>query len=309
MSWRKLGCLNFDEPADATGFTHAALPIYHDGWLYYSARDSANRAHIFRGRLDLSTCGVSEVSGPLLSPGELGAFDDAGVTTSCIVDFAGRIGLFYTGWMLGRSVPFYFAVGLALSEDAGRTFHRVAQSPCFDRNPVDPLLLASPSVQFAGGQWRMWYVSGLRWAPQADGALRHYYHIRYAESDDARAWRATGRVCVDFAAPHEYAFGRPCVLQHGAGFEMWYCYRAAIEGRAGFAQPVDAYRLGFATSPDGLTWTRRDAEAGLTVSAAGWDSEMIAYPYVFEQDSRRYLLYNGNGYGRTGIGLAVWVPA
>jgi hypothetical protein len=68
---------------------------------------------------------------------------------------------------------------------------------------------------------------------------------------------------------------------------------------------VDAYRAGYATSRDGLTWERRDAEAGIDVSDDGWDSEMIAYPHVFEHAGRTYMLYNGNGYGKTGIGLAL----
>jgi len=32
---------------------------------------------------------------------------------------------------------------------------------------------------------------------------------------------------------------------------------------------------------------------------------MIEYPYVFEHKGERYMLYNGNGYGKTGIGIAV----
>jgi hypothetical protein len=35
---------------------------------------------------------------------------------------------------------------------------------------------------------------------------------------------------------------------------------------------------------------------------------MIEYPCVFDHDRRRYMLYNGNDYGRTGIGLAVLEP-
>ncbi len=31
---------------------------------------------------------------------------------------------------------------------------------------------------------------------------------------------------------------------------------------------------------------------------------MLAYPAVFERGQLKYLLYNGNGYGRTGIGYA-----
>ena len=43
----------------------------------------------------------------------------------------------------------------------------------------------------------------------------------------------------------------------------------------------------------------------LDISPNGWDSEMICYPYVFDHGSNRYMLYNGNGYGKTGFGLAV----
>ena len=44
---------------------------------------------------------------------------------------------------------------------------------------------------------------------------------------------------------------------------------------------------------------------GIDVSKNGWDSEMICYPYVFDHKGKRYMLYNGNGYGKTGFGLAV----
>jgi hypothetical protein len=74
---------------------------------------------------------------------------------------------------------------------------------------------------------------------------------------------------------------------------MWYSYRG------------ESYRIGYAESHDGIQWTRRDEEAGIEVSDGGWDSEMICYPCVFDHEGQRYMLYNGNGYGKTGIGLAV----
>ena len=40
--------------------------------------------------------------------------------------------------------------------------------------------------------------------------------------------------------------------------------------------------------------------------ARGGDSEMIEYPFVFDHDGQRFMLYNGNGYGRSGFGVAVW---
>ncbi len=56
---------------------------------------------------------------------------------------------------------------------------------------------------------------------------------------------------------------------------------------------------------DGLHWVRSDQDAGIDASESGWDSEMIEYTYVFTHKGTKYMLYNGNGYGTDGIGLAV----
>jgi hypothetical protein len=73
---------------------------------------------------------------------------------------------------------------------------------------------------------------------------------------------------------------------------MWYSCRGK------------SYRIGYAESEDGRQWQRLDALAGIDVSPSGWDSEMIEYPFVFDHNGQRYMLYNGNGYGKTGFGLA-----
>ena len=138
----------------------------------------------------------------------------------------------------------------------------------------------------------MWYVSGTGWKPGAQRA-EHRYHIQYAESGDGVRWRSDGRVCITYAAPDEHSFARPCVVRGGVGYRMWYSFRG------------DRYRIGYAESADGLAWERRDHEAGIEAAAAGWDSEMICYPCVFARSGREFMLYNGNDYGRTGIGLAV----
>ena len=48
-----------------------------------------------------------------------------------------------------------------------------------------------------------------------------------------------------------------------------------------------------------------DQRAGLERSADGWDKDMVAYPFVYQYGNRWYMLYNGNGFGRTGFGYAV----
>ena len=65
------------------------------------------------------------------------------------------------------------------------------------------------------------------------------------------------------------------------------------------------YRIGYAKSEDALNWVRCDENAGIGISAKGWDSEMVSYPHVFELNGCIYLLYLGNQVGREGFGLAV----
>jgi len=138
--------------------------------------------------------------------------------------------------------------------------------------------------------WRMWYASGIKWSRESGGLLSHY-HIKYAESDDGVSWRRDGRVCLDFAGPDETNIARLWIVRDTDRYRGWFS-----SGRA-------SYRIGYAESPDALTWTRLDP--GITPSAAGWDSEQQAYPAVVRHGDQWFMFYNGNAYGRDGIGLAI----
>jgi hypothetical protein len=294
--WENRGLL-LPAPLSAPWATsHAALPhaeALPDGRarLYFSSRDTRGRSQIGRAELDLATGAEPRVGDePLLGPGPLGAFDDNGVTTSCLVRDGDRQLLYYTGWSLGVTVPFYLSVGCAVSRDGGETFSRASRAPILDRTEVDPFLTASPWVLVEGDLWRMWYVSGAGWS-LVEGSPQQRYHLKYAESRDGISWERNGVVCVDFRDEHEYAISRPCVVKDRDRYRMWFSARG------------DAYRVGYAESEDGIRWERKDELAGLE-SSGDWDSEMQAYPAVFDHEGTRLLFYNGNGYGRTGIGWA-----
>jgi hypothetical protein len=278
--------------------THAALPVaearggHHR--VYWSGRDRQGRARVAYCDVDLTRPGqvLGASARPVLDLGPLGAFDDSGVTSSSLVNHEGRRYLYYTGWSLGVTVPFYLFAGLAISDDDGATFRRASRAPILPRSDADPFLTASPFVLVEDGRGRMWYVSASEWRPEGE-TVKHYYDIRHAESVDGVRWRPTGHVCITYAREDEHAFSRPFVLHEGGVYRMWYAVRGA------------RYRLGYAESKDGLSWTRQDERAGLEPAASGFDSEMLCYPWLVDHGGQRYLLYNGNGYGRTGIGLAV----
>ena len=264
--------------------------------VFFSARDERGRAQIGSADVDLDAPHSWTVSAtPVVAVGPLGGFDDSGVVSSCLVAHGGRKFLFYTGWSLGVTVPFYLNVGLACSDDGGASYQRVSDAPLLDRNEVDPFLIASPWIIIERDLWRMWYVSATCWVMK-DGRPLHKYHIRYAESGDGLRWRREGVVCIDFKSDDEFAIARPCVIKDRDVYRMWYAYRGSN------------YRIGYAESRDGISWRRLDDDVRIDVSSDGWDSQMIEYPCVFDVGTRRVMLYNGNDYGRTGIGLAEWEP-
>lgn len=295
--WRRLGRLGLDTSRAAWAATHAALPVIEpleaDRFaVYLSLRDGEGRARIGRTILTMSDAPRLDAldPDPVLDLGTLGAFDDSGVTTSCLVRWGSERLLYYTGWSRGVTVPFYLTASVAISTNGG-PFERWSLAPLLERTAVDPFLTASPFVLVGHGRWRMWYVSATEWRDEGSGP-RHYYHIRYAESDNGIAWRRDGQVSVDYATADEHAFARPWVMQDEDRYRMWFAVRG------------DRYRIALADSQDGLTWTRRE-ELGMNAGDADWESEMVEYPCVFDWNGRRYMLYNGNDYGRSGLGLAV----
>jgi hypothetical protein len=120
--------------------------------------------------------------------------------------------------------------------------------------------------------------------------------INFASSADGHYWNRESSV-VPYELGIAQAFSRPTVAHIAqGGYEMWFSYRSGTG---------EKYRIGYAVSKDGKAWKLALNDAGIGVSTNGWDSEMIEYPYVFDHKGQRYMLYNGNGNGKTGFGLAV----
>ncbi|WNV05381.1 hypothetical protein RP726_02960 [Candidatus Methylospira mobilis] len=298
MKWRKLGRVFCANGQRAWMRSHAAVPIAEaiEGGLYriyFSSRDSANRSHTGWIVIDLQQPQtLVELSAtPVLSPGGLGLFDDSGAMASWLTRAGNRRYMYYIGWNLGVTVPFRNALGLAISE-GGAPFVRYAAGAIIDRSLHEPHFCASCCVMKDGELWRIWYLSCTGWDLGQGGPV-HRYHIKYAESDDGIYWRREGHVAIDYGNENEIAISRPSVLRDADGWKMWYSHRGA------------SYRIGYAESVDGKHWLRQDHRAGIDVSLSGWDAEMIEYPFVFDHEGQRFMLYNGNDYGRSGFGLAV----
>lgn len=300
--WEKLGHLFAPDGSVPWMRTHAGVPFAErlDATrykIYFSARDGENRSLIGWIVVDMDNpAKILAISpNPLLALPGPGFFDEDGIMGCQVLELGGRKHLYYIGWNRGVTVPFRNAIGLAVSDDGGETFRRYAPGPIMDRSIHDPCFVASMCVAPHGEHYGMWYLSCFEWRAVA-GRLQHRYNIKYAHSKDGVLWQRDGLTAIDFRYPNEYAISVPRVVRHGDGLVMWYSFRAG---------PASAtYRIGFARSDDGREWHRLDEEVDLRPSDSGWDSEMICYPFLFEHDGTLYMLYNGNGYGRSGFGLA-----
>lgn len=296
--WRKLGVV-YRSPGDRYWLrSHAAVPIaeHIDGDLfkiYFSSRDGSNQSYTGYVVVDITRPKniLEQSESPVLSPGTLGAFDDSGAMATWLVAHKDTRFLYYIGWNLGVTVPFRNSIGLAISKN-GEPFRRCFDGPILDRTTVEPYFVASCCVLPGNDKWRMWYLSCTGWSTR-DGKPEHHYHIKYAESLDGIAWERRGLVAIDYLDASEYAISRPSVVRDWDRWRMWYSCRGS------------SYRIGYAESQDGVCWARHDSESGIDVSDSGWDSSMIEYPFVFDHEGSRYMLYNGNGFGKSGFGLAI----
>lgn len=307
MKWIKKGLIfkadnNYDWMQ-----THAQVPIAHRIGedrlrVYFGTRDKYKRT--VTTFIEVEADNPSNVlyvhDKPVLSLGKLGTFDDSGAMPSCIVNYNNKKYLYYIGWNVGVTVPYRNAIGLAFSEDNGLTFDRLYEGSIADRTHLEPYFTLTPYVIMDNGIWKMWYASSTGWIV-VNGKPEPLYQIKYAESRDGVQWIRDNITCIEYKFDGE-ANARPCVIKEEGIYRMWYCYRGSLDYRTSREQ---SYRIGYAESTDGLNWIRKDEDVGIDRSETGWDSAMIEYPYVYEHKGRKYMLYNGNGFGESGFGYAV----
>ncbi len=297
-AWVKHGVILKPDPDRYWMKSHVAVPtlehvqgdIYR---MYFCSRDASNRSHIGYSEFDIRnpTQMLQVTPEPVLGLGELGAFDDNGVTPTWVMEVDGKKFLYYVGWNMGTTVRMHLHVGLAISSDGGRTFQRHSRAPMLERISVDPLLTATLSILKEGDTYRMWYISGDSWF-ERNGETIPVYNIKYAESQDAVHWDRKGHVCIDYKDDDEHALARPCVIKEDGLYKMWFSHKGAD------------YRIGYAESTDGYEWKRMDEKVGLDVITSDFDSVMQEYAFVVVHGGTKYMFYNGNEYGKEGIGLA-----
>ena len=280
--------------------SHVANPlaVHLEGDVYrvfYSGRDSDNRSSVGSVDIDIVTRQVvAEEFSPRFLHGEPGTFYSHGVSIGNCYWAEGVQYMLFMGWQRPENAHWRGDIG-RLIVDANLSLLLDGLTHFMGVDSTDPLSLSYPWVLTdCEGEYpyRMWYGSTMTW-DAGNGEMVHA--INSAVSHDGHTWERRG-LALPYALGQAQAFSRPSVMRRVDGsYEMWFSYRS------GTGTP---YRIGYARSSNGDDWQLDLSNSGLDVSPSGWDSEMIEYPFVFDHKGSRHMLYNGNGFGATGFGLA-----
>ncbi len=287
--------------------SHAQVPvadILKDNIrIYYSTRDLFGRSNV--SYIEVEKTNPKKITyihnETLFELGDLGTFDDSGIMPSSIITIGNLKYLYYIGWTTRGTVPFQNAIGLAISYDGGRSFKKFSDGPIITVNSIEPYFSGTSYVLFENYIFKMWYLSCVKWE-KYDGKPEPIYNLKYAESLDGINWNQTGKVAIELLED-EGGLVSASVFKKDGKYKMWFGKRKKIDYRNKIS---NSYKIGYADSLDGKDWIRKDYEAGIDISHEGWDSEMISYPYVFNNGNDLIMLYNGNGFGKSGFGYAVW---
>lgn len=304
MKWKKLGIVWSPDGSSSWAQSHAMAPtpyrLNNDTLrIFVTCLDSKGRGRpVF---VDVSASDPRKILGvsthPVLDIGEPGCFDDNGVMALSIVEIKpGLLYMYYAGFELCTHIRYRIFTGLAISHDEGLTFRRVSRAPILDRSDEELYFRCGPFTLLDNNIFKMWYVAGSKWT-EIFGKSMPTYDLRYQESMDGIHWGNVGEVVMPITGIDEHGFGRPWIIKRSEfKYEMHYSIR-----RRSFA----AYRLGYAESSDGRTWTRMDTDLGLDISTDGFDSHAIMYSAVIKSDHQTFCFYNGDDFGKIGFAVAV----
>lgn len=296
--WRKLGWRFAPDGSSAWAKHTATTPTptqlnEFEIRVYCGFRDDAGVSRI--GYVDLEAKPPYRVirwsREPVLDVGKPGMFDDNGVILGDVVHGDNCLEMFYIGFQKVAGVKFLAFTGKASSDRSGERFQRISECPLLDRTDDAPFIRAVHSVVSNKRRHKVWYAAGAGWE-QIDGQPYPRYGIWSTECSDGVSF-AGDRPCV-LPCGGEYRIGRPRVYLTDTGWEMFYT-RGYRDGR---------YLAGYAISSDGEEWVRMDSDLGIAPSDTGWDSESLCYPALVRTAKATLMVYNGNGMGRTGFGLA-----
>ncbi len=219
---------------------------------------------------------------PVFTPGPLGAWDESSVNAVHVLFEAGGYKMWYSGCQ-----GIACSIGYATSSD-GVSWSRYGGNPILPLNPTGwDETIGNPYVIKEESLYRMWF---------AGNSVLGTIQIGYATSPDGIQWtkHPTNPVLRPYAgACDQGSISSPVVLREDSGYTLWY---SAQEGDF-------IYRMGRATSPDGVNWSK-DPSNPILSPELPWEESRV-HPVSVVRTTEVYELFYTAGFNTYHVGRAV----
>jgi hypothetical protein len=296
MKWLKLGQIYHVSSHYPETISHASNPLaVHLGGdifrIFYSGRNKDNKSSISFVDIDiLKKQIVYDPKKAIFRFGKPDSFYSHGVSIGNLYEEKGHKYILFMGWQIRNNEHWRGDIGkLELIDN--KKLKLCSETPFMTIDAEDPISLSYPWVVYTERGYKMWYGSTKNWTSENKEMI---HVLKYATFTEGGGIEKKG-IAIPYKLGVAQAFSRPTVIIDKEGYHMWYSYRDGMGTK---------YRIGYSKSSDGIAWENKLDEVGISVSETGWDSDMICYPFIFDHDGERYMLYNGNDYGKMGFGLA-----
>lgn len=216
-------------------------------------------------------------SNPVLAAGTAGSWDESGVSSPAVIKES-PYAMWYTGWDSSSYESIGYATshnGLDLTKHPNNPVLSSGAPGSWDDNGV-----YNPHVIKGEGTYKMWYTGY--------SSTDTVFQIGYATSSDGIIWTKDSNNPVLSAGTSGTwdadGVGAATVIKDGTTYKMWY------EG-----SDVQRWlRIGYATSPDGINWTKDPNNP--VISEGDWESFNewgVAAPSVVKDGATYHMLFIG----------------
>jgi len=223
---------------------------------------------------------------PVLPRGQPGSWDESWAGNPVVLRVGSVYHMYYGGRKEVVSDPGIIEIGHATSND-GISWTRDTANPvlapdpsAWDSNWVHtPHVIYNPSWP-ASERWKMWYTG-----TGEDFLMK----IGYATSSDGVTWtKYASNPVLDFGPAGAWdngAVGDPTVISDGSTYRMWY---------TGGSDPETLVGIGYATSTDGIHWTRYSGNPVVGLGSVGsWEDAAVMGPSVLYRAGKYRMWYVG----------------
>ncbi|MCA9753218.1 MAG: hypothetical protein KC591_13585, partial [Gemmatimonadetes bacterium] len=188
----------------------------------------------------------------------------------------------YHLWYSGVAADQHSRIAHATSPD-GIVWTKDAANPVMDLGlpgSLDDQELIHPFAIYESPRFRLWY-NGYGGTPDAQ-------RILYAESLDGVSWTRHPVAAIDLGNPGDWddtQLYMMCVVRFAGLYTMFYTA----------SNTSSEFGIGYATSPDAITWSRRSPSAPVLSPGlpGAWDDLAVARPIVVQSGPEFLLWYGG----------------